>query len=175
MKIYREYDQPSHETFSVLSISRFVAVHTNGAEIIIDPFAANSKVGTITNDLNPDTEAQHHMHAHQFLEMLIEQEVQADVVLLDPPYSLRQMKEVYNGIGREVDYEETIRFYGTLRNLTDQIVKPNGKVLTFGWNSIGMGKNRGYEIEEILIVCHGREHNDTICVASRRLQQRLFD
>lgn len=172
--ISRCFDQPSKNTFSILSISRFIQMHIQGAEVIVDPFARNSKVGTITNDLNEDTNAEFHMHAHEFLRMLIDKKIQADVVLLDPPYSLRQMKEIYDGIGRKIDYEETIRFYGTLRNLTEKIVKENGKVLSFGWNSIGMGRSRGFKQIEILLVCHGRAHNDTICVADQRIQMRLI-
>lgn len=32
-----------------------------------------------------------------------------------------------------------------------------------------MGKERGFEILEILLVCHGGAHNDTICLAERRI------
>jgi len=35
--------------------------------------------------------------------------------------------------------------------------------------AIGMGKGLGYEIVEILLVCHGSDHNDTICLAERKL------
>jgi len=42
-------------------------------------------------------------------------------------------------------------------------------VLSFGWNSVGMGITRGYEIVEILLVCHGGAHNDTICIAEKKI------
>jgi hypothetical protein len=32
-----------------------------------------------------------------------------------------------------------------------------------------MGKNRGFEIQEILLVAHGGNHNDTICVVEKKL------
>ena len=35
-------------------------------------------------------------------------------------------------------------------------------------------KKNGYTIEEILIVCHGGAHNDTICMAERKTQGNLF-
>jgi len=41
-------------------------------------------------------------------------------------------------------------------------------VLSFGWNSAGMGVKRGFELVECLICCHGSAHNDTICIAERR-------
>lgn len=31
-----------------------------------------------------------------------------------------------------------------------------------------VGKKHGFEQIEILLVCHGAAHNDTICVAERR-------
>lgn len=39
-----------------------------------------------------------------------------------------------------------------------------------------MGKGRGYEIEEIMLVCHAGQHNDTICLAEKKLfhQHELF-
>jgi ABC-type uncharacterized transport system substrate-binding protein len=50
----------------------------------------------------------------------------------------------------------------------DQILIPGGAVITCGWNSVGMGKTLGYVIEEILLVCHGSDHNDTIVVVERK-------
>ena len=43
------------------------------------------------------------------------------------------------------------------------------KCITFGWNSTGLGKKRGFEITRILIVCHGSMHNDTICTVEERI------
>ena len=37
-------------------------------------------------------------------------------------------------------------------------------------NSIGIGKKKGFEIIEILLVCHGRAHNDTIVTVERKVQ-----
>ncbi len=36
------------------------------------------------------------------------------------------------------------------------------------------GRKFGFELEEIMLVCHGADHNDTICIAERRLQSDLF-
>jgi hypothetical protein len=49
------------------------------------------------------------------------------------------------------------------------VLLDNGIVLSFGWNTVGMGKKRGFEILEIMLVCHGGAHNDTICMAERRI------
>ena len=99
LKYSREFAMPSAETFSIKPIKKFVHRYTYGDKIIVDPFARNSKMGTITNDLNPETDAQYHMKADEFLDMLINKGVKADVVLYDPPYSVRQVSECYKGVG----------------------------------------------------------------------------
>ena len=43
-----------------------------------------------------------------------------------------------------------------------------GKVISFGYNSAGMGKINGFEITRILIVNHGGDHYDTICTVSKK-------
>lgn len=93
-----------------------------------------------------------------------------DLALFDPPYSPRQISECYQGVGRKVTMEDTqSSWYKKMKDGLDKCIRPGGMVLTFGWNSNGMGKKRGYEIEEILIVAHGAAHNDTICVAERKI------
>jgi hypothetical protein len=55
----------------------------------------------------------------------------------------------------------------------DGIMKPSGVVLSFGWQSAGMGLGRRYEIIEIALINHGAAHNDTICMAERKLEPEL--
>jgi hypothetical protein len=174
MEIRRIFEQPNKETFNMPGIRRWMWHHIEAADIIVDPFAGNQQFATYTNDLNPKSKAQYHLHAFDFLAMLKTEGVKADLVLLDPPYSLRQMKEIYNSIGNEIDMRESQRFYGDLRDAVMDICSPNATVISFGWNSIGMTKRRGFKIEKILLVCHGRAHNDTICVLDRRLQTTLW-
>lgn len=49
-----------------------------------------------------------------------------------------------------------------------RIVAPGGLVISFGWDSTGMGKGRGFETVEILLVNHGACHNDTIVTVERK-------
>ena len=53
-----------------------------------------------------------------------------------------------------------------LKRQINRLVPVGGVVLHFGWNTVGMGK--GWTIEEVLLVCHGSDHNDTICMAERK-------
>lgn len=164
---------PSRDTFSAPEIGDFVKRYLSISRLSVDPFARNCALATVTNDLNPETKAQIHKDAREFLAGL---EVRPDLVIFDPPYSPRQISEVYQRIGRECKTEDTqnAALYSECRNRIAEIMAPGGTVLSFGWNSSGMGKQRGFEIVEIMIVCHGGAHNDTICMAERQLQTRLL-
>lgn len=100
---------------------------------------------------------------------LIESE-SADVVLYDPPYSLRQVKEYYEGVGIKVTAEHTKASWRA-KHLDEiaRIFKPNGVCLSFGWNTNGVGKKRGFEIIEILAVAHGGSKNDTLCTVEKKV------
>ena len=165
---------PNSETFQCRPIKNLVECYAQKAKITVDPFARNSKIGNITNDLNPETEAMYHLDALDFLKLLKAENTKADLIFLDPPYSLRQMKDQYQNIGRKITGRESRKFYGDLRDAAEEIVSNSGIVISFGWNSIGMGKTRGFEIVEILLVCHGRAHNDTICTVDKRIQPKLI-
>lgn len=169
MTINRAWAMPNKNTFSIKPIAEFVAKYIDGTGmIIVDPFANNCKIGTITNDLNPKYDTTYHLDALEFLKLLKDES--ADLVLYDPPYSLRQVKECYEGVGVRVTKEHTKSSWRS-RHLDEiaRILKPNGMCLCFGWNSNGVGKKRGFTMEEILIVAHGGSKNDTICTAERKI------
>lgn len=130
--------------------------------MIIDPFANNSKIATVTNDLNPDFNTDFHLDAFDFLKMFDNNSI--DVVLCDPPYSTRQVSESYKNVGKEVTALDTSANWRK-KHLDEiqQILKPNGIAICFGWNTNGVGKTRGFEMVEVLIVAHGGSHNDTLC------------
>ena len=112
-----------------------------------------------------------------FLQHLIDQRIEADLIILDPPYSPRQVKECYDAIGIKMAQEDAMG--GMLkkrrRALIEKLIDKDGVVLSFGWNTNGMGGSE-WRIEEILLVAHGSDHNDTICMAERRVvcQSNLF-
>jgi len=176
MKFTRKWAMPDSETFNIECIHDFVWRHLAESKVSVDPFSRNKRWATHTNDLDPNTDAEHHMDAEAFLKHLEDDGVRADLVIFDPPYSPRQISECYKGIGLEVGMVETqsASLYKRVRDAVSRIMAPQGIVLSFGWSSNGMGINRGYEIEEILMVCHGGAHNDTICLAERR-EPTLFD
>ena len=155
------------ETFSLPPVKRLLDRWLTEGQVIVDPFARNSTRGTVTNDLNPATTAQYHILAEDFVEQVI---VSADVVLFDPPYSPRQISECYQQIGRKCGTQDTQngRLYKRVKDGLDRMLKPGGIAICFGWNSMGFGLTRGYELKEILLVTHGAAHNDTIVTVERK-------
>jgi len=121
----------------------------------------------ISNDLDPEIDAQFHMDALDFLKTFDNRKV--DVVLFDPPYSTRQVSECYRKMDKAVNMETTrSSFWTSLKREVGRIVSPNGICITCGWNSGGIGKSLGFSIEEILLVAHGGWHNDTIITVERK-------
>lgn len=163
--IRRTWAMPERDTFDCLPIGEFVGKYLRRAEVSVDPFARNKRWATHTNDLNPDTAAVHHMDAEAFLKMLHERGVVADCIILDPPYSPRQISECYAAAGLKAGMKDTqnAALYARVRKAARRLCKPGTVVLSFGWNSAGMGP--GFKRLEMLLVAHGGAHNDTICVA----------
>jgi len=107
------------------------------------------------------------------LELLKEhQDESNEIVLFDPPYSPRQLKECYESRG-EVLHDTKSSVWSNWKDETARVIKPGGICLSFGWSSQGLGKNRGFKIIEILLVAHGGNHNDTICVVEKKIQRTL--
>ena len=171
MKIERIWSMPNSRTFDIKPIKQLVERYTSGAGVIIDPFANACKIGTITNDMNPRFDTTYHLDALDFLKLL--PDASADVVLYDPPYSLRQVKECYEGVGVTVTAEHTkASWRASHLDEIARILKPDGVCLCFGWNTNGVGKKRGFEMVEVLIVPHGGSKNDTLCTVERKLSGR---
>ena len=170
MRISRTWAMPNKNTFDIPPIGEFVKSRLANAMCSIDPFARDKQWATHTNDLNPNTVAAHHMDATDFLNKLADEGVVSDLVIIDPPYSPRQVKECYDSIGHKMKQGDALlgEVRKKLKAAICRTLGPDGVVLTFGWNTVGMGKTLGFRIEEILLVCHGSDHNDTICLAERK-------
>lgn len=169
---------PNGETFSIQPVRDLIdeVVNTLPKDpVIVDPFARNSRIGTITNDLDPETDAMYHMDALEFLREIVPGET-ADMVLFDPPYSPRQVSEIYRNLGMTVNMETTqSSFWANLKEEVSRVCKGGAKCITFGWNSGGIGEMYGFRVDQVLLVPHGGWHNDTICTVETRDYERQGD
>jgi hypothetical protein len=170
----REWAMPNKYTFEITPIREFISTHmyevcheridrgdsTTKMEIV-DPFCGNSTIGTVRNDIRVSG-------IDSAIWLINVPDNFADVVLFDPPYTPRQKKECYEDIGVHLS-DTKASYWATLRNQITRITKPSGRVLSFGYNSVGIGKKRGFSLIDGLLVCHGGQHNDTICVAEVKM------
>ena len=132
----------------------------------VDPFAGYNSPAEYTNDLNPNATANQHKEAIVFVNEL---HSNLEGALFDPPYSLRQIKECYNGLGSKVPFECTQQQFTNVKDVLAPKIKLGGYAISCGWNTNGFGKNRGFALVEILLVAHGGHHNDTIVTVERRV------
>lgn len=168
MKIERIWAMPNKNTFDIKPIKKLIQEELDKDDLWVDPFANKNKFTKITNDLNPEYSTDYHLDALDFLKMFDDSSV--DGVLYDPPYSPRQVSECYQNFGLEVTMKTTqASFWANHKKEIARILKKGGKVITFGWNSGGIGKTYGFKIERILLVPHGGWHNDTICVVEEKI------
>lgn len=176
VEMERRWAMPNGRTFTIKPIRNMVrdacfdARLRSGLDaVIVDPFANCSDFGTVTNDLNPEMPTDYHMDALQFLRTFADGEV--DLVLYDPPYSITQAAQLYKSYGKdklEVSVSN-MAYWARCKDEIARIVKAGGGCLCCGWNSNGIGKNRGFVMERLLIVAHGGSKNDTICTFERKV------
>ena len=184
MEIKREWSMPNSKTFSIKPIKNLIKKYADdilsknpeSIELVVDPFANEFKIGdvfdndifnSITNDLDESYDTDFHKDATDFLKTFKDNSV--GVLLYDPPYSPRQVSESYKKLGKSVNMQTTqSSYWSKQKKEISRIVKPDGYVITFGWNSGGIGKTNGFDIVEILMVAHGGWHNDTICTVERK-------
>ena len=158
---------PNSNTFEIRPIKELIDKYTYG--LVIDPFANKNKLANITNDLDEQYDTDYHMDALDFLKKFRDNSVEC--VLYDPPYSVRQVSEVYRKLGHSVNMETTqASYWSKQKKEIGRIVNKNGIVISCGWNSGGIGKKYGFEILEILLVPHGGAHNDTIVTVERKIK-----
>ena len=140
----RVWAMPSHKTFSIKPIKELLTRVLD--DKYVDPFPFPFEKDAL-----------------EYLKTFKNDSVES--LVFDPPYSPRQLKEMYSNVG--LAYNTKSSYWSELKNEIARIMKRDGKVISFGWNSMGIGKMRGFKIVEILIIPHGGNHNDTICTVEK--------
>lgn len=156
---------PNIYTFKIPPIGDIIKRYVNADETWIDPFCGKYSPATITNDSDINKTATYHLDGLDFLKQLEENSI--DGVLFDPPYSVEQALRSYKakcgGTAGRSEYQ------GQCLRQISRIIKPGGIAICFNWNSNGVGMKRGFRLEEVLLVCHGSNHYDTIVTVEKKL------
>jgi hypothetical protein len=137
---------------------------------VIDPFARDCKLADITNDLNPDTSATHHLDCLEFLQSFELDDV--DGCIFDPPFSVRMAKDHYDGFGVDLYCSDQAKMSQCMKELA-RIIRPGGWLLKFAFNC-----NRphpAFELERLWLVNKGGFRNDISVSLWRHTQRSLKD
>ena len=178
IQINRIWEMPNSKTFRINCIKEIIKRYLPKEGIVIDPFANEYSIKSliptnikyISNDLDTEFKTDFNMEAQDFMKTFDNGSI--DLVLFDPPYSGRQVSECYKKLGKTVTMSDTNSGYFTkFKEEISRIIKINGYVITFGWNSNGIGKKNGFEIVEILLIAHGSMHNDTIVTIEKKIEK----
>lgn len=147
-------------TFEYDKVRKWVEGHLEGR--VLNLFAGKTKLRhgdeIVRVDINEERDADYHFDAVNVLDYFEPRSF--DTVIMDPPFSEIQSRKRYDG--------EHVGKFNLVRDAVAELVRPGGKTLTFGYHSTGMATTRGFEKEEILLICHGGRFPDTIGTVDRR-------
>ena len=169
MEITRKWAMPSKWTFEVQPIKELLDKYVKDGRGWIDPFAGMNSPAEITNDI--EGVADFKMDALEFLKS--RKDNSAIGILFDPPYSTEQCLRIYtpkfNGTAGRAEY------WAKCKDEIARILSPKGIAISCCWDSSGIGKKRGFKLIEILLVCHGACHNDTIVTIEEKIFTMVTD
>ena len=116
-------------------------------------------VDEISNDIDPEMPTDFHMDAFELVSSLPDGSF--NTIVLDPPYNIRKSREKYGGryIGK----------FTKIKNELPRILRPYGRTITLGYDTVGMSASRGFEKIAICVICHGGDHNDTLGLVEQKL------
>lgn len=145
MEISRKWAMPNSKTFCIKPIEELIKKYSYG--VIIDPFANNNKLATITNDLDTQYDTDYHMDALEFLKLFEDKSV--DTVLYDPPYCYDGETEIFTSNGwkniKEINKDDYIATLNIDTNSLEyhnpiEIIKKRykGKMISIDSQSVNM-------------------------------------
>ena len=154
---------PKRYTFEQPQLKQWVEKQCRGK--VLNLFAGTTllSVNETRNDMDPKTPAKYHLPADEFCKMAIDRKMKFDTVILDPPYNLRKSREKYHG-----------RYFGSftvIKRMIPDLLNNGGRIITLGYDTVGIGKKRGFEKIAVCVVCHNGDHNDTLCLVERKIPQ----
>ena len=168
IKFTRVWSMPTPWTFKMKPVRVILDKYVGSGKGWVDPYAGKNSPAGITNDHNLEIKTDYHMEAIDFVEML---RGEYEGVLFDPPYSFTQVERHYKILGKPVTKEVTMMgFYEKVKSVICEKIKLGGYAISFGWNTSGFGKARGFRIIEIMAIAHGGSRNDTLVTVEKKVK-----
>ena len=154
---------PRKYTFEQPKLRQWVEKWCKGK--VLNLFAGKTKlsVDEYRVDINKEMLADWYGDAYDFVKNT---EMKFDTIVLDPPYNLRKAREKYGG--------RYIGSFTKIKNELSGLLNGGGRIITLGYNSVGMSKSRGFSKIAICLVCHSGDHQDTIVLVEKKIQSKLL-
>lgn len=166
MELSRIWVMPNKWTFKMKPVQELFEKYQVGNGWI-DPFAGETSPAEFTNDIE-GRGAKSQMDALEFLKSLPNHSYKG--ALFDPPYSVEQCLRRYtpkqNGTAGRAEY------WAKCKDELARTLDLGAYSISFCWDSTGVGKKRGFEIVEIMLLCHGACHNDTIVTVETAISNK---
>jgi hypothetical protein len=153
---------PKRYTFQQPKLKEWIEKNSYGR--VLNLFAGLIKLNVdseIRVDVSEDMDADYYMDAYEFVKMAADKGMEFDTIILDPPYNIRKSREKYNG--------KYIGSFTKIKNELTKILSDRGIIISLGYDSVGMSKKRAFRKKAICLVCHGGDHNDTICLVEEKI------
>jgi len=141
---------------------------SKGWHKICDPFARDCTFAApYTNDINPNTLANNHLDALEYVQTLPNEYF--DTIIFDPPFSNIQAERKY---GESSNIYTVPGYVNELMREFFRILKPDGIVLKFGYNS---NRNHNcFDLVDLYLVQFGGNRNDVIVTILQKTQRSLL-
>ena len=65
-----------------------------------------------------------------------------------------------------------MKYWASVKDEIARILKMNGRIISCGWNTNGLGKGRGFKMTKVLIVNHGGSKNDTLVTLEYKIEEK---
>ena len=173
MRIERVWAMPNRWTFTIPPIAQLIKEEMADTRPWLDPFAGMHSPAHVRNDLNPECNVEYHMDAIDFLQSMDGQKFVG--AFFDPPYSFTKAVQCYEHYGKGLMPNNLTNqnYWAQVKSHIRDLIVGGGKVISCGWNSNGIGMNRGFQLDRVLLVAHGSGRNDTIVTVETKVQATL--
>ncbi len=158
--------QPSKRyTFEQPKLKQWVELWCRGKVLNLFAGKVRLNVDEARNDIDLSMNADYYWDAFQFVANWKGKKF--DTVILDPPYTYRKAKELYNN--------HLMGQLPRLKNKLLSILNDKARVISLGYDSVGMSTKRGFKKIAICLVCHSGDSKDTIALVEQRIKNTTLN
>lgn len=151
---------PKRYTFEMPKVKEWVESWCIGKTLNLFAGRVKLDVDEVRIDIDPEMKPDFCMDSYEFVKTY--QGEPFSTIVLDPPYNLRKSREKYG--------ERWIGSFTKIKNELPRITAQGGRIITFGYDSVGMSASRGFIKIGLCVICHNGDHNDTIGLVEKKIK-----